>query len=107
MSRWQHDVDNLGILRPVTKLAIAPAADVEIESVLRRAVRLATAAPYGPVAVEIPVSSITHTTGPPRFQSCCGSLLTPTASPAERYDGRYREFLAASTTATAATHLAH
>ena len=49
-----HDVDNLGILRPVTKLAIAPASDGEIEDVLRRAVRVATTPPYGPVGVEMP-----------------------------------------------------
>ena len=72
-TRGQHDVDNLGILRPVTKLAIAPAADVEIERVLRRAVRLATTAPYGPVAVEIPVSSCSVRSEHPRASKAFGS----------------------------------
>ena len=49
-----HDVDQLAILRPVTKQAVRIAAPSEIYSTIRRAFQLARRAPAGPVAVEIP-----------------------------------------------------
>ena len=55
-----HDVDNLGMLRPVTKGVRAPQTDGEIVEVLRWAVRLATTPPYGPVGVEMAVRQPHH-----------------------------------------------
>jgi len=50
-----HDVDNLGMLRSCTKLAIAPVSLEDLADVFRRAVRVAATPPFGPVAVELPV----------------------------------------------------
>ncbi len=50
-----HDVDQLAIARPVTKAQLRPGQGSEIYATVRRACRLARAAPPGPVIVEIPV----------------------------------------------------
>lgn len=60
-----HDVDNLGMLRPVTKMVAAVASRADVTDVFRNAVRVAATPPYGPVAVELPVRSrpiYSHTT---------------------------------------------
>lgn len=51
-----HDVDQLSIARPVTKAQHRPEQGSEIYATIRRACRLARAAPPGPVIVEIPVN---------------------------------------------------
>ncbi len=49
-----HDVDQLGIARPVTKAQFQVGSAGNTYSVIRRACRLARAAPRGPVIVEVP-----------------------------------------------------
>ena len=49
-----HDIDQLAILRPVTKSAVRVATADEIYPTIRRAFQIARRAPAGPVAVEIP-----------------------------------------------------
>jgi len=49
-----HDVDQIAILRPVTKAAMRIATADEIYPTIRRAFQIARRAPAGPVAVEIP-----------------------------------------------------
>ncbi len=49
-----HDIDQLALLRPVTKAALRPASAQEIYPTIRRAFDLARAGTPGPVAVEIP-----------------------------------------------------
>ena len=56
-----HDVDNLGILKPVTKATLAPASVADIPNVILKAVALATTGPLGPVAVEIPSDMLSAT----------------------------------------------
>lgn len=51
-----HDVDQLALARPVTKAQLRPEHGTEIYATIRRACRLARAAPPGPVIVEIPVN---------------------------------------------------
>ena len=51
-----HDVDQLGIARPVTKAQFRVEDGAELYATLRRACRLARAAPAGPVIVEVPVN---------------------------------------------------
>ncbi len=50
-----HDVDQTGMVRPVTKAQLRPASGAEIYDTLRRACTIARRAPAGPVFVEIPV----------------------------------------------------
>ncbi len=49
-----HDIDQLAVLRPVTKEATRIATAAEIYPTIRRAFQIARQAPSGPVAVEIP-----------------------------------------------------
>jgi acetolactate synthase-1/2/3 large subunit len=56
MAYQLHDVDQLAIVRPVTKAQFRPTAGEEIYSTIREACRVARAAPAGPVFVEIPVN---------------------------------------------------
>jgi acetolactate synthase-1/2/3 large subunit len=49
-----HDIDQLALLRPVTKAAFRPASADEIYPMLRRAFDIARSGTPGPVAVEIP-----------------------------------------------------
>jgi len=49
-----HGVDQLAIVRPVSKAQLRPQRGSEIYATIRRACRLARAAPPGPVVVEIP-----------------------------------------------------
>lgn len=49
-----HDVDQLGIARPVTKAQFQVAQGSEIYITVRRACQIARSAPTGPVIVEIP-----------------------------------------------------
>jgi len=51
-----HDVDQIAILRPVTKAAMRIETASEIYPVIRRAFQIARRAPAGPVAVEIPAN---------------------------------------------------
>jgi acetolactate synthase-1/2/3 large subunit len=49
-----HDIDQLALLRPVTKAVLRPASADEIYGTVRRAFDLARSGSPGPVAVEIP-----------------------------------------------------
>jgi len=49
-----HGVDQLAIVRPVSKAQLRPQHGSEIYATIRRACRLSRAAPSGPVVVEIP-----------------------------------------------------
>jgi len=51
-----HDVDQMAILRPVTKEAVRIKTAAEIYPTIRRAFQIARRAPAGPVAVEIPAN---------------------------------------------------
>lgn len=51
-----HDIDQLAILRPITKEAVRVETAAEIYPTIRRAFQLARRAPAGPVAVEIPAN---------------------------------------------------
>jgi acetolactate synthase-1/2/3 large subunit len=51
-----HDVDQMGMVRPVTKAQLHPASGLEIYATIRRACQIARDAPAGPVFVEIPVN---------------------------------------------------
>ena len=49
-----HDVDQMAIARPVTKAQFLAKEGSELYAVIRRACRIARAAPAGPVMVEVP-----------------------------------------------------
>jgi len=51
-----HDIDQMAILRPVTKACLAPESPDDIYRTVRRAFDLATSGTPGPVAVEIPAN---------------------------------------------------
>jgi len=51
-----HDIDQLALLRPVTKACLKPDTPAEIYSTVRRAFDIARAGTPGPVAVEIPAN---------------------------------------------------
>lgn len=51
-----HDIDQLAILRPITKEAVRVDTAGEIYPAIRRAFQVARRAPAGPVAVEIPAN---------------------------------------------------
>ena len=51
-----HDIDQLALLRPVTKACLTPATPGDIYQVVRQAFDLAQAGTPGPVAVEIPAN---------------------------------------------------
>ena len=51
-----HDIDQLALLRPVTKACLKPETPAEIYATVRRAFDLARAGTPGPVAVEIPAN---------------------------------------------------
>ena len=51
-----HDIDQLALLRPVTKACLTPASPADIYQVVRQAFDLAQAGTPGPVAVEIPAN---------------------------------------------------
>ncbi len=51
-----HDIDQLAMVRPVTKAQLRPERGSDLYAVVRGACRTARAAPAGPVFVEIPVN---------------------------------------------------
>jgi acetolactate synthase-1/2/3 large subunit len=51
-----HDIDQLAVVRPITKGQFRPAEGSEIYEVVRKACRLARTPPQGPVYVEIPAN---------------------------------------------------
>jgi len=51
-----HAVDQMSIVRPVTKAQLRPETGAEIYRIIRDACRLALAAPPGPVFVEVPMN---------------------------------------------------
>lgn len=51
-----HDIDQVAVLRPVTKAAFRIATAAEVYPTIRRAFQIARRAPAGPVAVEIPAN---------------------------------------------------
>ncbi len=62
-----HDIDQLALLRPVTKAVLRPDRPADIYSTVRRAFELARSGSPGPVAVEIPAEFylLTHDTAVP------------------------------------------
>jgi acetolactate synthase-1/2/3 large subunit len=60
-----HDVDQLAILRPITKAQLRPEKPSEIYAMVRRAFAIARSGTPGPVAVEIPADHyfLTHEMG--------------------------------------------
>jgi acetolactate synthase-1/2/3 large subunit len=64
-----HDIDQLALLRPVTKACLTPATPDEIYPVVRRAFDLARSGTPGPVAVEIPANFylMTHDAAEPTY----------------------------------------
>jgi len=51
-----HDVDQAGMVRPVTKAQFRPQTGDELYTTIREACRIARAAPAGPVFVEVPAN---------------------------------------------------
>jgi acetolactate synthase-1/2/3 large subunit len=51
-----HDVDQVAMVRPVTKAQFRPQAGEELYATIREACRIARAAPAGPVFVEVPAN---------------------------------------------------
>ncbi|MGD2152217.1 MAG: thiamine pyrophosphate-binding protein [Gemmatimonadales bacterium] len=51
-----HDVDQLAMVRPVTKAQLRPERGSDLYATVRRACRIARTAPAGPVFVEIPAN---------------------------------------------------
>ncbi len=51
-----HDVDQIAMVRPVTKAQFRPQAGEELYATIREACRLAREAPAGPVFVEVPAN---------------------------------------------------
>jgi acetolactate synthase I/II/III large subunit len=66
-----HDVDQLAILRPVTKATFKVQQAEEIYPVVRRACAIARGGAPGPVAVEIPADFylLTHEVGKPSYEA--------------------------------------
>lgn len=64
-----HDIDQLSVLRPVTKQAVRIGSPNEIYATIRRAFQIARRPPAGPVAVEIPADfmMLTHEIGELRW----------------------------------------
>jgi acetolactate synthase-1/2/3 large subunit len=89
-----HDVDQLAIARPVTKAQLRPREGSEIYATIRRACRLATAAPAGPVIVEIP-GDYYLTRHEPNFDRAPEASPLPPAPSAEQLE-RVRALLAAA-----------
>lgn len=56
MAYQLHDVDQMAMVRPVTKAQLKPEDGSELYSTVRNACSIARAAPAGPVFVEIPVN---------------------------------------------------
>jgi acetolactate synthase-1/2/3 large subunit len=56
-----HAIDQLAVLRPVVKEALAVERAEDIYKTVRRAARLARSGSPGPVAVEVPVNLLLHT----------------------------------------------
>ncbi|UCC71754.1 MAG: thiamine pyrophosphate-binding protein [Gemmatimonadota bacterium] len=51
-----HDVDQMAMVRPVTKAQLKPEQGSDLYATVRRACRIARAAPAGPAFVEVPVN---------------------------------------------------
>jgi len=51
-----HDVDQMAMVRPVTKARLRPERGADLYATVRRACRIARAAPAGPVFVEVPAN---------------------------------------------------
>jgi acetolactate synthase I/II/III large subunit len=64
-----HDIDQLAVLRPVTKEALRAETAADIYPLIRHAFQVARRAPAGPVAVEIPANLLllTHDVPEPSF----------------------------------------
>ena len=94
MAYQLHDVDQLAIARPVTKAQFHPRTGSEIYSTIRRACRLAQAAPAGPVMVEISVDHYLSRHEP----ALDAPIEAPPAVPAASAEqlGQLRKLLAAS-----------
>ncbi len=75
-----HDIDQLAVLRPVTKAAFSITTADEIYPSIRRAFQLARRAPCGPVAVEIPANFLMLT------QDLAGAEWVPDPEPERPLD---------------------
>lgn len=77
-----HDIDQVALLRPVTKAVLTPETPDAIYAVVRRAFDLARAGTPGPVAVEIPANfyMLTHEVAEPAPE---GGIAAPPGVAAE------------------------
>ncbi|MBI2069189.1 MAG: thiamine pyrophosphate-binding protein [Elusimicrobia bacterium] len=76
-----HHIDQLAILRPITKAAFRPERPEDIYPIVRQAFAIARSGTPGPVAVEIPANFFlfSHEIGPLSYDGA-GSLRPPEAS---------------------------
>lgn len=65
-----QDVDQVGILRPITKAAFTVLEGARVPEYVNAAVRLAHAAPPGPVYLEIPTDVMRETVTSERVEAC-------------------------------------
>jgi acetolactate synthase I/II/III large subunit len=81
-----HDIDQLALVRPVTKAARRVESPDAIYTSVRAAFALARAAPAGPVVVEIPAEYylLRHEASEPRFEQPPRALNAPDAESARR-----------------------
>ena len=81
-----HDIDQLAILRPVTKEAIRITTAAEIYPTIRRAFQIARRPPAGPVAVEIPADfmMLTQDVPDPAWEEIPEAERTPDRDLVER-----------------------
>jgi acetolactate synthase-1/2/3 large subunit len=89
-----HDIDQMGMVAPVTKAQLKPEQGSQIYATIRQACRIARTAPAGPVFVEIPVNHYLF-----RHDSSIDDWSAPApflAEPTPEALGRARELVAAS-----------
>ncbi len=81
-----HDIDQLAILRPVTKQAVRIGSAAEIYPTIRRAFQVARQAPAGPVAVEIPADfmMLTQKVPNPAWEAVVDTVQAPGRDLVER-----------------------
>ena len=94
MAYQLHDIDQMGMVAPVTKAQLKPEQGSQIYATIRQACRIARTAPAGPVFVEIPVNHYLF-----RHDSRIDEWAAPApfrAEPTPEALGRARELVAAS-----------
>lgn len=81
-----HDIDQLAILKPITKAAVRPERPEDIYPMVRRALAIARSGTPGPVAVEIPANFYLLTQDVPRltFDEPLPAIPQPTAADVDK-----------------------